>query len=178
MASPHHEDDAQEWHVVHITDFIPGTFHPGRLHTLRLVLSQPSGLWKKSTLQSVECFEEIHLSSGPGVGVGAGAGSKSSSSNHDGERGVSFPSARILAGDAAAESPFVPSSTYNVASAESGSYRVPSLVVASLQNRTNELKGMIGRLRDCKRSKLGNPGSTLDFGAGAATLVKIKNSED
>lgn len=184
MASPHHEDDAQEWFVVHVADFLPGTFHPERLHTLRFVLSQPSGLWKKSALQSIECFEEIHL------GVRSAASSSSSplspsffrrqeasdSSNRGGDEriGVSSPSGWFVT--EGAESPFVLSSTYNVLSAESGSYRDPSLVVSSLQNRTSELKATIARLRECKKSKLGNPGSTLDFGAGAATLVKIKST--
>jgi hypothetical protein len=73
---------------------------------------------------------------------------------------------------------FTSESVYKIASVESGYYCSPSTVVASLQNRTGELKRMITKLRNCKRLKFGNPGSTLDFAGGAATLVKINHNKD
>ena len=186
MASPHHEDDAQAWHVIHVNDFISNTYYPTRLHTLRLVLSQPSGLWKQSTLEHIECFEELHVGQQLGgndtdsrnnmnslnntsLSTSFGDVQNSSHNNNNKKKNQRF-------GTTTTESRAFRSRTmYAVESVESGFYRTPSVAVASLQNRTSALKIMIQRLHDCKRSKLGNPGSTLDFGGGSATLVKIKH---
>ena len=145
MSSPHHEDDAQKWFVVHVNDFLPNSFHSDKLTTLRIVLSQPSGLWKKSTLEQIDCYEEMDASS-------------------------TSPSVTSTVTTDSFTSP----SIYTVESAESGFYKTPSVAMTSLLDRTTILKAMIEKLRNCKRSKLGNPGSTLDFGGGAATLVKIR----
>ena len=212
MKSPHHEDDAQKWHVIHVDDFIPGTYYPDQLRTLRVVLSQPSGLWKSAALQHLECFEEIHLGRECEAGVDEDDGNKEQeprqrpvdkedisvleqatanspgsghnhSSSHNvgggtGGTGGTGSSSTNIGSHAMQQSDnalnaFASQSMYNVASADSNFYRSHSTAVASLFKRTNELKTMIHKLQNCQRSKLGNPGSTLDFGAGAATMVKI-----
>ena len=53
MEDPHHENDAQQWHLVHL----PRPPSGETLKSLRLVLSNPSCLWSAIDLHNIECFQ-------------------------------------------------------------------------------------------------------------------------
>ena len=61
MSSPHHEGDAQYWHVIRASE-LSAPFSPTLRATLRFYLHQPSPLWKRIELQHLKCVwrEEVN----------------------------------------------------------------------------------------------------------------------
>ncbi|CAM9707690.1 unnamed protein product [Scytosiphon promiscuus] len=54
MEDPHHEDDAQHWHVVRAEEFDHDEFDPQSTAPLRIYLYQSSPMWKKIGLHHVK----------------------------------------------------------------------------------------------------------------------------
>jgi hypothetical protein len=222
MRSPHHEDDAQAWHVVGVEDFRPGSFYPERLERLRFVLEQPSGMWRTTTLHSIECFAE------PPASEGRSRASATTATRTATARATSSPSERPPPGSPSspARSPGLPpptaalsssspssssssSSTSSTAPLPSGSgitrsplavgdddlgsvfdlhsvyeqqqptgdvdavFLEPASAVANMQVRASEIRATLQKLGACAPSKIGNPGSALNFSGGPATVVRI-----
>ena len=77
MASPHHENDAQDWHTIHVDEFGPA-FDPASLTVLRIYLEQPSPQWARHELRHVQllCHDDAPGGGGGSGGAGDGAGNR------------------------------------------------------------------------------------------------------
>ncbi|CAN0069546.1 unnamed protein product [Ascophyllum nodosum] len=62
MEDPHHEDDAQYWHVVAVEEFSQ-EYDADSAAPLRIYLYQPSPMWKTFALQHVKCIRWSRLDS-------------------------------------------------------------------------------------------------------------------
>ena len=150
MRSSHHEDDAQAWHVLCVRDdFRRGAFYPGTLTRLRFEVKQPSAMWKMFSLRHIECFEI----------VGEDGGGENNTVRVATNSGT-FASKTLYT------APYVHEST--------GAFDHPGKALSLVHGRAGELAHTLRKLSACKRSKIGNPGSALDFSHGVAMAVRIE----
>jgi hypothetical protein len=154
MRSSHHEDDAQAWHVLCVPDdFRRGAFYPGSLTRLRFEVSQPSAMWNTFSLRHIECFELCGTGGGSGTG---GRGGDAAARTHSGTFGAQT----------------LYTAPYD--HARTGTFDHPGAALASVRGRAGELADTLRKLSACECSKIGNPGSALDFSHGVAMAVRIE----
>ena len=93
MASPHHENDAQDWHTIHVDEFGPA-FAPASLTVLRIYLEQPSPQWARHELRHVQllCHDDAPGGGGGSGGAGDGAGNRAGVGVGGGRSGSSVSS--------------------------------------------------------------------------------------
>ena len=158
MKSSHHEDDAQAWHVLCVeTDFCQGSYYPEKLVRLRFVVSQPSAMWNTFSLRNIECFEVVY---------------NSRNMNRGGGSMDLLPVGIKNSGLFSSRTRYTPSYEH----VRMGTFDHPRSALAKVQGCVSELADTLQKLRECKRSKIGNPSSALDFSHGVATAVRISHT--